>query len=73
MLKMQKSSWMLRPNIYPLVLLVKSEYDKIIKYELAKEIWDRLQVLHEGTNQVKETETNMFVHQYEMLKMNENE
>ena len=30
--------------------LSKSEYDKIISYDLAKEIWDKLQVLHEETD-----------------------
>ena len=44
--------------------LSKSEYDKIISCDSAKEIWDRLQVLHEGTNQVKETKISMLVHQY---------
>ena len=34
--------------------LSKSEYDKIISYDSANEIWDRLQTLHKGTNQVKE-------------------
>ena len=33
--------------------LSKSEYDKIISCDSAKEIWDRLQVLHEETDQVK--------------------
>ena len=53
--------------------LSKSEYDKIISCDSAKEIWDRLQVLHEGTDQVKETKINMLVHQYEMFKMLEHE
>ena len=51
----------------------KSEYDKITSCDSAKEIWDRLQVLHERTNQVKETKISMLVHQYEMFKMLENE
>ena len=49
--------------------LCKSEYDKIISYDPVKEIWDRLQVLHEGIDQVKETKISMLVHQYEMFKM----
>ena len=53
--------------------LSKSEYDKIISCDSAKEIWDRLQVLHEGTDQVKETKISMLVHQYEMFKMLEHE
>ena len=49
--------------------LSKSEYDKIILCDSAKEIWDRLQVLHEGINQVKDTSISILVHQYEILKM----
>ena len=37
--------------------------------ELAKEIWDKLVVTYEGTSQVRETKINMFVHQYELFKM----
>ena len=53
--------------------LSKNEYDKIISCDLAKEIWDRLQVLQERINQVKETKISMLVHQYEMFKMLKNE
>ena len=53
--------------------LCKSEYDKIISCDSAKEIWDRLQVLHEGIDQVKETKISILVHQYEMFKMLEHE
>ena len=53
--------------------LSKSEYDKIILCDSAKEIQDRLQVLHEGTDQVKETKISMLIHQYEMFKMLEHE
>ena len=53
--------------------LRKSEYDKIISYDFAKEIWDELHALHEETNQVKETNIIMLVHQYEMFKMMDHE
>ena len=53
--------------------LRKSEYDKIITYDSAKEIWDRLQTLHEETDQVKKTKISMLVHQYEIFKMLEHE
>ena len=49
--------------------LSKSEYDKIISCDCAREIWDWLQTLHEGTNQVKETKISMLLYQYEMFKM----
>ena len=42
--------------------LSKSEYDKIISCDSAKEIWDKLQVLHEGMNQVKETNISMLLY-----------
>ena len=50
-------------------ILSKSEYDKIISCDSAKEIWDRFQVLYERTDQVKETKISMLVHQYEIFKM----
>ena len=53
--------------------LSKSEYDKIISFDSAKEIQNGHQVLHEGIDQVKETKINMLVHQYEMFKMLEPE
>ena len=53
--------------------LSKSEYDKIISCDFAKEIWDKLQTLHERTDQVKETKISMLVHQYEMFKMLDHE
>ena len=49
--------------------LSKSEYDKIISCDFAKEIWDRLQNLHEGTDLVDKTKISMLVHQYEMFKI----
>ena len=53
--------------------LSKSEYDKIISCDSTKQIWDRLQVLHERTDHVKKTKISMLVHQYEMFKMLEHE
>ena len=44
-----------------------------ISCDSAKERWDRLQVLHEGTDQVKETKISMLVHQCKMFKMLEHE
>ena len=53
--------------------LTKSEYDKIISCDSTKDIWDRLQTLYEGTNQVKETKISVMVHQYEMFKILDHE
>ena len=49
--------------------LSKSEDNKIISCDFSKEIWDKLQTLHEGIDQVKETKNSMLIHQYEMFKM----
>ena len=53
--------------------LSKSEYDKIISCDSAKEIWDRFQTLYKGTDQVKETKISMLVHEYAMFKILEHE
>ena len=50
-----------------------NEFNRISSRATAKEIWDRLEVTHEGTNQVKETKINMLVHKYELFMMESNE
>jgi len=50
-----------------------NEYNCICACESAKEIWDKLVVTYEGTSQVRETKINMFVHQYELLRMQPDE
>ena len=50
-------------------MLSVNEFNRISSYTLAKEIWDRLEVTHEGINQVKETKVNMLVHKYELFKI----
>ncbi|MBN8138595.1 retrotransposon gag domain-containing protein, partial [Vibrio vulnificus] len=39
----------------------------------AKDMWDRLRVTYEGTNQVRETKINVLLHEYEMFAMKEGE
>ena len=39
----------------------------------AKEIWDTLQVTHEGTTDVKRSRINTLTHEYELFRMNQNE
>ena len=43
------------------------EFNKISSCISAKEIWDKLEVTYEGTNQVKETKISMLVHKYELF------
>ena len=49
--------------------LDSNEFNRVSACETAKEIWDKLEVTHEGTNQVKESKIDMLVHKYELFKM----
>ncbi|GAV91970.1 UBN2 domain-containing protein, partial [Cephalotus follicularis] len=53
--------------------LSPSEFNRVSSLDSAKEIWDRLMVTYEGTNQVKDTKINRLVHDYELFTMLENE
>ena len=50
-----------------------NEFNHILACISAKKIQDRLEVTHEGTNQVKESKINMLVHKYEFFKMKHDE
>ncbi|GAV74950.1 UBN2 domain-containing protein, partial [Cephalotus follicularis] len=50
-----------------------SEFNRVSSCNSTKEMWDRLKVTYEGTNQVKDAKISMLVHDYELLSMNENE
>jgi hypothetical protein len=45
------------------------EYTKIVDKFAAKSIFNSICSTHEGNQQVKETKTNLFVQQYELFKM----
>jgi len=49
------------------------EYSRISMCKSAKEMWDKLELLYEGTSQVKETKTNILVSEYELFMMKPNE
>ena len=53
--------------------LDSNEFNRVSGCDTAKQIWDKLQVAHEGTNQVKENKISMLVHNYELLKMKPDE
>ncbi|GAV71194.1 UBN2 domain-containing protein [Cephalotus follicularis] len=53
--------------------LSPSEFNRVSSLDSAKEMWDRLMVTYEGTNQVKDTKINKLVHDYELFTMLENE
>ncbi|KAB1223953.1 hypothetical protein CJ030_MR2G026934 [Morella rubra] len=53
--------------------LDSNEFNRISGCDTTKQIWDKLQVAHEGTNQVKESKISMLVHSYELFKMRSDE
>ena len=46
-----------------------SKFNRISTCTFAKEIWDRLEVTHEETNQVKKSKISILVQKYEMFQM----
>ncbi|XP_057985376.1 spindle assembly checkpoint component MAD1-like [Hevea brasiliensis] len=46
-----------------------TEYNRISGCTSAKEVWDKLEVTYEGTNQVKESKANRLVREYELFEM----
>ncbi|GAV62807.1 UBN2 domain-containing protein, partial [Cephalotus follicularis] len=50
-----------------------NEFNPISSCDLAKEMWDLLEVTYEGTNQVKESKISMLVHEYELFIMHNDE
>ncbi|KAL6584410.1 hypothetical protein OROMI_003699 [Orobanche minor] len=49
------------------------ELNRISVYESAKEIWEILEVTHEGMIQVKEIKINMLLHDYELFSIKDDE
>jgi len=49
------------------------EYTCISECESTKEIWNALQVAHEGTNQVKQSRIELLVRKYELFEMSDEE
>lgn len=45
------------------------EFNRISSCESAKEIWNKLELTYEGTNQVDESKKNFLIHDYEMFEM----
>ncbi|GAV80901.1 UBN2 domain-containing protein [Cephalotus follicularis] len=50
-----------------------NEFNRISSCDSAKEMWDLLEITCEGTNQVKESNFSMLVHEYELFMMHDNE
>ncbi|XP_016191848.1 protein CROWDED NUCLEI 4-like [Arachis ipaensis] len=49
------------------------EFRKVSRCKMAKEIWDKLRLTHEGTKQVRETRIDMLMKEYEIFSMKEDE
>ena len=50
-----------------------NEYFRVSNCKDAKEMWDTLQVTHEGTIDVKRSRINTLTHEYELFRLNQNE
>ena len=49
------------------------EYFRVSNCKNANDMWDTLQVTHEGTIDVKRSRINTLTHEYELFRMNSNE
>jgi len=49
--------------------LSPDEYTRIFECESAKDIWDALQVAHEGTNEIKQSRIELLMRKYELFEM----
>ncbi|GKV34062.1 hypothetical protein SLEP1_g42483 [Rubroshorea leprosula] len=45
------------------------EFHRVFGCDMAKEMWDMLEVTYEGTSQVKESKINRLIHMYELFKI----
>jgi len=50
-----------------------NEYFRVSNCSNAKEMWDTLQLTHEGTTDLKRSRVNTLTHEYELFRMNPNE
>ena len=50
-----------------------TEFSRVSSCTTAKEMWNKLQVIYEGTSEVRETKANMLVSEYETFHMKNNE
>ncbi|KAH9697387.1 hypothetical protein KPL71_023585 [Citrus sinensis] len=53
--------------------LDKKEFHRVSSCESANEIWHKLEIVYEGTNQVKESKISRYTRQYELFQMEQNE
>ncbi|WRX26832.1 GAG-pre-integrase domain - like 10 [Theobroma cacao] len=53
--------------------LTPTEFNKVSSCTTAKQVWEKLRIIHEGTSQVKESKIALLTHNYEMFKMEHGE
>ncbi|EOY03357.1 Uncharacterized protein TCM_018339 [Theobroma cacao] len=53
--------------------LTPTEFNKVSSCTIAKQVWEKLRIIHEGTSQVKESKIALLTHNYEMFKMEPSE
>ncbi|WRX29345.1 hypothetical protein QQP08_021832 [Theobroma cacao] len=46
-----------------------TEFNKVSSFTTAKQVWEKLRIIHEGTSQVNESKITLLTHSYEMFKM----
>jgi len=49
--------------------LNSDEFFRVSQYKSAKEMWDTLEVIHEGINEVKRARKHTLIQEYEMFRM----
>ena len=60
--------------IYILVCAMdRTKYKRICQCKRAKEVWRMFGIIHEGTNQIKDSKVRILVKDYEMFKIKPNE
>ena len=50
-----------------------TEFSRVSSCTIAKEMWDKLQVIYEGTSEVRETKANMLISEYKAFHIKNNE
>ncbi|WRX29159.1 hypothetical protein QQP08_021646 [Theobroma cacao] len=53
--------------------LTPTKFNKVSSCKTAKQVWEKLRIIHEGTSQVKESKIAILTHSYEMFKMERGE
>ncbi|WRX29158.1 hypothetical protein QQP08_021645 [Theobroma cacao] len=53
--------------------LTPTEFNKVSSCTTAKQVWEKLRIIHEGTFQVKESKIAILTYSYEMFKMERGE